>query len=77
MKVKDLIARLAVEDPEMRVVVDGYESGYDNIERVVLVNIEPNLHNNDNEKDDNWWDGEYIETMNKDAEIAVLLPRKS
>lgn len=71
MQVKDLIARLAVEDPEMRILVDGYESGYDDIKKVVLVNIEPNL-----KKSDNWWDGEYIETKNRDAEIAILFLRK-
>ena len=29
MKVRELIERLALEDPNMRVVMQGYEQGYD------------------------------------------------
>jgi len=31
MTVQQLIERLALEDPKMRVVVDGYEQGYDEV----------------------------------------------
>ena len=74
MKVKELIARLAVEDPEMRVVVDGYEQGFDEPDAARYVNIVPNLTKKD-------WEGEFEELLlNNDikgAELALLLPRKS
>ena len=34
MKVKELIERLLLEDPEMRVVVAGYECGYDELKEL-------------------------------------------
>jgi hypothetical protein len=74
MKVKELIARLAIEDPEMRVVVNGYELGFDEPETVRYVNILPNLTKKD-------WEGEFDELLLnndiKEAELALLLPRKS
>lgn len=72
MKVKELIVRLAAEDPEMRVIVDGYESGYDEVEKATFVYIKPKPN-----KNDNWWDGEFQETLDKNSEVALLLPRKS
>jgi hypothetical protein len=77
MTVRQLTELLALEDPNMRVVVDGYESGYDEPVKIRYVNIIPNLHKEDNEKDDNWWDGEFKETLDRTAEIALVLPRKS
>ena len=77
MKVKELIEYLALENPERRIVVDGYESGYDEVDKIKKVYIKPNPHKSDPEKDDNWWDGEFQETLDKDCEIAILLPRKS
>jgi hypothetical protein len=74
MRVKELIARLAVEDPEMRVVVDGYEQGFDEPDNVRYVNMIPNPTKKD-------WEGEFEEVLlNSDikgAELALLLPRKS
>ena len=74
MRVKELLARLAIEDPEMRVVVNGYEMGFDEPDIVRYVNIAPNLTKKD-------WEGEFEELhLNKDikgAELALLLPRKS
>jgi hypothetical protein len=73
MKVKELIQRLADKDPEMRVVVQGYESGFDELDTIYLVSIAKNSH-----KQDKWWDGEFIETQVDDGEeVALLLPRKS
>lgn len=79
MIVKELIERLTAEDPQKRVVVDGYESGYDEVDKVRLVCIKPNPHKGDNEKDDNWWDGEFQECLSdsEGIETAVCLPRKS
>jgi len=72
MTVKELIERLSLEDPNKRIVVDGYESGYDEVEKIILVNIQPNL--SVSEKD---WEGEFEFTSEKDSEVAILLPRKS
>jgi len=72
MRVKELIARLAIEDPEMRVVVDGYELGFDELDHVRYVDVVPNLTKKD-------WEGE-LDQVNEDhegAEIVLLLPRKS
>jgi hypothetical protein len=77
MKVKDLITLLTVKDPEMRVVVDGYESGYNEVENIKLVNIVPNPNKDDIEKDNQWWAGEFNETLDKNTEVAILLPRKN
>jgi hypothetical protein len=77
MLVKELIEQLLLEDPNMRVVVDGYESGYDEPLKLEYVNIAPNKHNKDTEKDDNWWDGEFVLSSLKTDEKAILLPRKS
>jgi len=72
MTVKELIEHLSLEDPNKRIVVDGYESGYDEVEKIIFVNIQPNL--SVAEKD---WEGEFEFTSEKDSEVAILLPRKS
>jgi hypothetical protein len=77
MKVKELIEKLSLFDQNKRVVVDGYESGYDEVCSIKEVPIVPNPHNNDLEKDDAWWDGEFNYSNNENAEVAILFPRKS
>lgn len=73
MNVKELIKQLSEQDPEMRVVVTGYECGYDELEELSIVGIAKNLN-----KKDKWWEGEFHETPKIDSfEIALLLPRKS
>jgi hypothetical protein len=73
MKVKELIQKLSEQDPEMKVVVQGYEGGFDEVESFHQVPMIKNKHNQDK-----WWDGEYSEVVLDDAEeIALLLPRKS
>jgi hypothetical protein len=73
MNVKTLINFLQKEDPEMRVVVNGYEGGYDEVEQTFKVSIIKNQH-----KQDKWWDGEFLDTIKeKEEEVALLLPRKS
>jgi hypothetical protein len=71
MKIKELIELLQKEDPETRVVVDGYESGYDEVCKISKVSIEPNPDNGDCEKDDRWWDGEFEFSKKENAEIAI------
>jgi hypothetical protein len=74
MKVKDLIQQLANEDPETRVVVDGYECGFDELEMVRRVHVITNSNRNDKH-----WEGEFGEAVRNHphSEIALLLPRKS
>jgi len=69
MKVKELIERLSQENPEMRVVVNGYEGGYNELKNVRHIQIIPNPSKK-------WWYGEFEEAPDEaQAEIAILLPR--
>lgn len=78
MKVKELIEILSQKDQNMRVVVDGYETGYDELEKVYQVKIAPNP-----EADVKIWEGEFDEVdlhhknSYEEIEIALYLPRKS
>ena len=76
MTVKELIEKLSLEDQSLRVVVNGYESGYDEIESVNLIEIAPNPHVG--EKDwEGEWDDAYLRPSSTKKETAILLPRKS
>lgn len=44
MKVRELIDVLKNHDPEMRVVVRGYEAGYDDVGRTIEVKLCLNVH---------------------------------
>jgi hypothetical protein len=70
MNVKELIELLSKEDPKMRVVIQGYEQGYDEVHELEYVNILPNT-----DKDRPWWDGEFNDTIDKSTEVALMLPR--
>ena len=78
MKVKELIQKLSQYDPEMRVVVDGYECGYDEVDEIRTIHIAPNP--NVEEKD---WEGEFefvVDENKKElqqAELALYFFRKS
>jgi hypothetical protein len=77
MKVKDLIEKLKKEDPEMRIVVDGYEGGYDELENFKYVCISPNP-DKEKEPDSLWYLGDFEECIYTEGEeMALLLPRKS
>lgn len=79
MKIKELIKVLEKYDTEMRVIVNGYESGYDEIEKAILVGIKNNSKVVEYDPEINaHWEGEFSEVLVDDAdEIALLLPRKS
>lgn len=53
MTVEELIELLAVYPADLRVVVDGYEDGYDNVhpDKLSVISIRPN-------KEAHWWNGE-------------------
>lgn len=69
MKVKELIELLQLLEPEMRVVVDGYEQGYDEVYCTRAVVITPNPEHRN-------WEGEFADCK-ENGETVVLLPRKS
>lgn len=71
MKVKELIEKLQKEDPEMRVVVNGYETGFDEVHKLYHTSILKKSNNK-------WWDGEFYQTNpNEGHEVVLVLPRKS
>jgi calcineurin-like phosphoesterase family protein len=77
MKVKDLILLLEKEDGEKRIVLNGYEGGFDELKELKRVCISPNP---DKLKDPSklWWLGDFEECIYADGEeIAILLPRTS
>jgi hypothetical protein len=76
MKVRELIEQLQKFDPEEIVVVDGYETGYDELKEVEYVAGLKRLPDNKA-----YYDGEYQEASNiswlQDIKTAVYLPRSS
>lgn len=74
MTVKELMVKLSTKDPSMRVVVQGYESGFDECDEIRFVYTIPNP-----KKDDKNWEGEFDEVHHSDkqAEKALCFIRKS
>ena len=76
MKVKELIEQLQKFDPEQIVVVDGYETGFDEVKEAFLCK---NLVKAREDKP--YYDGEYQEatalTWSHNLTDAVYLPRSS
>jgi hypothetical protein len=82
MKVKELIEHLQKFDPEQIVVVDGYETGYDEVKNIYLIENLKRLPD-----DKAYYDGEYQEApdltfLPKDTFVdynlsAVYIPRSS
>lgn len=76
MKVKELIEQLQNFDPEQLVVVDGYETGYDEVKKIYLIDNLKKLP-----EDKAYYDGEYQEaeplTWNHHLVNAVYIPRSS
>lgn len=70
MKVKELIEALGTFDPELKVVVDGYEGGYDDLDvpEIVGIKIDPSAE---------WYDGKYtyVGLGEKSEESAVYIAR--
>lgn len=70
MKVKELIAELKKLNPEMLVVVDGYESGLCDISLVRETTAKLNVN-------EYWWEGnhEQCDPNDDDAVPVCYLPR--
>jgi hypothetical protein len=64
MTVRELIQVLTTMPPELLVVSEGYENGFDSIKAVRFLKVE----NNENK---NWWDGEFVES-NIDNAVEVI-----
>jgi CTP:phosphocholine cytidylyltransferase-like protein len=76
MKVKELIEQLQKHDPESIVIVDGYETGYDELKEVHYISGLKKLPENKA-----WYDGEYQKANSlswlQDLTNAVYFPRSS
>jgi len=76
MKVKELIQQLQKFDPEQIVVVDGYETGYDELKEVYYISGLKKLP-----ESKAWYDGEYQKANSlswlQDLTNVVYLPRSS
>jgi len=72
MTVEELIRLLSLEDPKMRVIIDGYEQGYDEVGAFEYTHIKPNAS-----KDKSWYEGEFDQALDETAELALVLLRKS
>ena len=70
MTVKELINRLQqIPNQEMRVVVNGYEGGFDDIKEPKVINAYQRI-------DNEWWDGKYEQSSSgQGGNIMLLLPR--
>jgi hypothetical protein len=71
MTVQDLISKLQSEDPTAMVLVRGYESGFDSINKLSKVRVSKNNYKNIAENK-NWWDGDYEVNERGDFAIAIL-----
>lgn len=64
MTASELIRKLNDLPPEIKIVVRGYENGFNDI--IMLQNREITIN-----KERNWWDGEYIDSKETYAIHAV------
>ena len=66
MTAQELIQLLQALPPHTKIVVRGYEDGYNDILRLNEVKIKPKA-------DEEWYDGEYIDTNDAEATLAIDL----
>lgn len=66
MTAAELIKQLQILPPEIKVVIRGYEDGYNDILELRTVKIKPN-------KNAHWYDGEYEDSNSIDAIDSVNL----
>jgi hypothetical protein len=73
MKIKELIDLLQKEDPDMRIVLDGYEEGFDELHIVKHIRIGEFI----TDEDKPWWKGEFkwSKQENETEEMAIYFPR--
>jgi hypothetical protein len=66
MTASELINELQKLSPETKIVVRGYEDGYNDILQLKLVKIK-------RKSDSNWYEGEYEDSTDEDAVTAINL----
>ena len=66
MTAQELIQQLQTVAPETKIVVRGYEDGYNDILQLNAVKIKPKA-------DAHWYDGEYEQSTDTDAIDAIDL----
>jgi hypothetical protein len=66
MKAAELIQHLQSLPPDTKIIVRGYEDGYNDILKIRNVKIKPN-------QDAHWYDGEYKDSDDPDAIVAADL----
>lgn len=66
MKVKQLIAELKKYDPDTKVVIKGYEGGYDDITKVATIRLRLNANNT------KWYYGKHEQDDNGDTDALVI-----
>jgi len=66
MRVADLIEKLKLLPQDALVVTEGYETGYEPVKKVELINVVENPSHK-------WWDGEYEKSEDPDTLEVVFL----
>ncbi len=66
MTAAELIDLLKTFSPDTKIVIRGYEDGYNDILKIRDIKIKPN-------ENSNWYDGEYIDSKDEDAIDALDL----
>ena len=66
MTAKELIQHLQTLPPDIKIVVRGYEDGYNDILKLKPIKIKPN-------ENAYWYEGEYEESKDVEATFAVEL----
>ncbi len=66
MIIEELIRQLQRYPKNSRVIVQGYEDGYDEATSVMEISIQPNTSHE-------WYNGKYIHSDNAASETAVLI----
>lgn len=66
MIIEELIQQLQRYPKNNRVIVQGYEDGYDEVTTVKEISIQPNTSHE-------WYNGKYINSDNVASEIVVLI----
>jgi len=64
MTAAELIQQLRTYPPDTKIVIRGYEDGYNDILELRSVRIKPN-------ENSNWYDGEYEDSKDADAIDAI------
>ena len=68
MTIAELIRILQTHPPDMRVVVDGYEEGYDDLDEGLVAACEIRL-----DAGENWWEGQHRDAEDAPTEGSAIV----